>query len=721
MKFIDVDATKQMVRLLKERDCRESLFIAGNHMLSPGSSRRIAAMSQTEHEQSETEFDPRHRRLMVVALAILGAVLWWSLTDDEPMADDETGPVEVVEEPEGVSGKVVDQAGRPVVEAEVRVDETTVAVDEGGRFSIGDLAPGTHLVDANAEGHVRPGIGDEALAVVVLEEGESVDDLELVLRQPASISGRITAGGTPVDGADIALSYRHAEGLHDEVLSPYTDAGVAESLADGTFEIPEVAPGRLTVLVEADEGVAESDELYVRPNSYHDDVTVDVAPSGQLSGVVVGEDGEPVEATVGYAPSYAEHASTQIETGDGGEFSVGQLQQGRYVVEVVAEGYRREIIDDVIVDSEHPTELAIDMERSRGIVGRVVEPDGTLVEGASVTIERDGEAHRTETDDEGRFEWEEITAGRWKAVANSQHHDPSVPTPIEPGAEIAVELNPGGMIMGRILDDRRRPITEYTIGVSFLEIHGQDRHHTRELPPVDIDDRRGRLEVGPVPSGRVQLVIDAADGPGTVSGAIEVEAGETTGPVTIETDAPATLTGVVRDLDNGEPLEGARVVHEDPTSENPVAESDVDGRYRLDDLPPGARKLRVEHDEYATQILDAVELPEGETLDYDIDLTASAGGSSAVARYDTGAIFGTSDDAVEVAAIPPGSPAARSGLEEGDMVTAVDRVPTDDMSVDEVLRRIRGDSDEPAVLQIERVGRGTMQFDVERRLEFVSN
>ncbi len=65
-----------------------------------------------------------------------------------------------------------------------------------------------------------------------------------------------------------------------------------------------------------------------------------------------------------------------------------------------------------------------------------------------------------------------------------------------------------------------------------------------------------------------------------------------------------------------------------------------------------------------------------------------------------GALMDTSNGSPIIQSVIPGGPADRAGLRSGDRVLQVDGTPTDGMSVDDVVKRIRGDAGTTVKLQI---------------------
>ena len=656
--------------------------------------------------------------MVVVALGILAMAMWLATDDFEHSPT--TSAAADANTPEAVDvlvGRVVDDVGRPIPDAVVHAGDEATTVDDGGQFSFPALVPGTHVLDARAEDHLRAGVDDDAAYEIVIAEDESTREVELVLPRAASVAGRVTEAGEPVDDATISLSYIHARGLDAEPVQPYIVSDVAHSDDEGRFTLSEVAPGRLQVLIETDDAFAESDEFQLEPGEHLDDVAVDLAPSGEIQVFVVGEDDQPLRAEVTLKPSYADDSSHTVTTGAEGLVSIDRLVEGYYDVTVDAQGHVIESVESLFVDGSGPTRLELSLQRSQGLVGRVIEPDGTPVANAAVTLESDAGVRRPVTGEEGRFQWRDApTDVEWTVLVQSDRHDASPRMPITPGEEIAVELTPGGLLVGRVIDERRRPITEFSISPVLQEIRGEGHDHPRQMPTLEVDDPRGHFEVGPIPSGRYRLVVDAPDFAATTVDSVTVEAGENSGPMTIEVDRGASIAGTVTDATTGEPLPDTYITFDAAGGGLVSANTDEYGEYRLGPMPTGYHPIRFAHDDFVNEIRDGIFVPDSGVKEYDVELEPRTDDSPGQVRYDTGLILGPSDNGQpRVLQVLAGSTAHQAGVEAEDIVTAVDGTPVDDAPLDEVLTRIRGDAEVPVTLQIRRPGRGTMTFDVERK------
>ncbi len=662
--------------------------------------------------------------ILAISLLAIGAIaaIFLGIFDSDETGQEVEEIAEQEESEPALSGRIVTSGGRPVLGATVSLAaessdpaEQRVQADSNGRFSFADLPPGEYHIDARADGHARAGVGQRGRVKVSVAPDKSAS-VRLILQREASLAGRIVAGNNPVEDATISLSYVFAEGLTGEQLDPFIVSALVDTDSDGGFDLPSIAPGRLQVLVESSEyDFTESHEIYLRPGQKMGDLVIDLIPGGGIRGTVVDEDGEPLRASI-MIVSDATGRSWNLTTTDAGFFRLRNLDEGLYSVRVEADGFRDELIPDLFVDADEMTDRDIIMNSERLLFGQVVEPDGTPVPAALVTLRNEDDATRIQTDGNGRFELADAPAGPWTAMATSPRHDASEPTEIRRGEELRLVLAPGGTIRGRVVDASRQPVSNFTVRVAFMELEDEIRHNIRQMPTERVDDHRGVFEFGPLPSGRYRITIDSPDHAGHTTNPITVTAGRPSGPITIRLEAGSSLTGVVRDSETGRPIEGARVSRggSGARGDDAHAITDRTGRYLLEGVPSGLQSFRVSHSDYTTEVFSGISMPESGSRSLDMEMTSSSEGSPAFAYQGIGASLQRSSDGITVMGMPPNSPARAAGLQRGDIVTAVDGASVENMTLDQVIEEIRGEAGQPVTIQVNRPGRGVQRIEVER-------
>src|SRR5437867_6803678 len=151
-----------------------------------------------------------------------------------------------------VSGVVVHEDGMPAASSFVTLSSTNDSVDSmlsfpitaaesNGHFSLKHVLPGSYTIQAQ-------GVEDEQHKNVVMarqkiEVGqEDINNLHLVLGKGLTITGKITAAGSPLPKiSDMILSLSSTDGLGQ--------GGWAEIAKDGTLKVSGISPGTYKVQI----------------------------------------------------------------------------------------------------------------------------------------------------------------------------------------------------------------------------------------------------------------------------------------------------------------------------------------------------------------------------------------------------------------------------------------------------------------------------------------
>ncbi len=354
-----------------------------------------------------------------------------------------------------------------------------------------------------------------------------------------------------------------------------------------------------------------------------------VADVVSVHGVVVDTDGHPIEM--------AEIASGSAVSGADGRFTLDRVVGSRVAIGATKPGYSRGRCEPFVATAAPPTVTIVLPPLPPLITGRVVDATGAPVERFDVRVHtlpdgwqpgqpvRWSGPSRSCLDPDGRFSFP-LREGRWLVEASSAEAGVTVePRLIEVrcGASapfVELRLVPGGTVRGRVVTASGAPLARAKV---YLLAEG-GRRVGRSPRFADAD---GRFEVRSVPPGRL-VVRTRHDDMTDAERVVTVEPGSVTEVEVVATDAAATLRIVARGA-NGKPIAGARVqiFRPDGTVFPPdttrhlraMAKQGVDSGprdwkklqhdlFHSDDagvlvrrfLPPGAYRVEVTHDDYAT-------------------------------------------------------------------------------------------------------------------------
>ena len=236
-----------------------------------------------------------------------------------------------------VSGRVVDDAGKPIANARVsendglrgEVRETTgVTTDGKGGFTIAALASGSHTLVA-VDGEHAP-----AQSPPITVSGKPVANVEIRMKPGGRVAGTVVdAAHKPVAFATVRIA-----GANQQFWQ--TTARQATGDGKGAFELRGLARIRLQARAESDTAASKLVEVDLSDKPERTDVELMLDIGGTIAGTVVDDHGAPVpEIQVNAFPDVLGGASTDglvlagmssATTGGGGEFLIHGLPDGAY-------------------------------------------------------------------------------------------------------------------------------------------------------------------------------------------------------------------------------------------------------------------------------------------------------------------------------------------------------------------------------------------------------
>jgi hypothetical protein len=198
--------------------------------------------------------------------------------------------------------------------------------DLHGNFRFTDLPPGTYTLEAFAPGF------QGAVTTATVMTG-AVDTVSFNLT-PVNLSGFGVLRGTITDGeTDLALA-----GVAVQAFRGAVPVGATRSCADGSYELPLTPANSIGVTVEfSAPGYASETEQFALIDDVTRDIVLDPRNmfAGSITGIVRDGAGLPIEmARVTVKPLSGLVASTALTNAAAGAFTVGNLADGEYSVQV---------------------------------------------------------------------------------------------------------------------------------------------------------------------------------------------------------------------------------------------------------------------------------------------------------------------------------------------------------------------------------------------------
>jgi hypothetical protein len=543
-----------------------------------------------------------------------------------------------------ILGRLVSSADRPVVGGRVLIEEAGGVVlprnvqellqataSDDGRFQLEAAPPGP--IALLVSGHAVAPLRVEA----EVRDGAVTDVGDVVLERGTTIEGHIRdRAGNGIGDARVSAS--RSSGTSTARTS--TVRPEARTDADGGYVLAGVEAGTYNVMVQAP-GFASA-RLQAEAGTTNADAVLD--SGGSITGLVVDDTGRALqsfEVTVepkASGPWEGQEVRKEVVSDDG-RFTVDDLGDGTFVVEVAASQFAPATVSDVRVAPGVTTDIGRVRLAAGGVArGIVVSSDGTGVPGASVHARTspvaDSGRYTTETDGQGAFELRGLPTGKVDLVtrhpsfadgyAGGVDVDPS-----KLPAETRIVLSRGGRIEGTA---RKRDATPVS-GASVLV--RSEPAWSSDLAPIAPD---GSFAVDRVPAGHVAVLLMA----GAVGGYLslqrteaDVREGETTRVDFISreilvsgrvTRGSAPAPGLRIDMRRENQFRfmtgssgGAALPPSGP--QRGEATTAEDGGYALIVDSPGSYRVSVETaEERSLSGWRRVEVPDAETFTYDLDI-----------------------------------------------------------------------------------------------------
>ncbi|MCC6334254.1 MAG: carboxypeptidase regulatory-like domain-containing protein [Myxococcales bacterium] len=422
---------------------------------------------------------------------------------------------------------VVDAAGQEIEEPWVDLSGPSasagVVPEEEGAVRFTGVPEGEYTLQVHAEGF------RDASQQVDLAPGPN--QVRVMLQRSGRLTGVVVdEAGQPVADAVVELA--------SELASELTTAQTGD---DGRFELEVVDLGDTPLSAWSAE--AGSGKALARPGQ---EVTIRLRAGATLELELIDLDGQRVAQSV-----ELQHTETGVhrfgQTGD----PVGRvagLEPGSWSVLITYPG-RLPISQTVTLAPDQVLRLTFRLDAGEAVEGRVLEANGSPVEGAQVV--GGGPTTAATTDAQGRFELHGLPKGEVTLMAIAPEGSRSASAAlIAPARGVELRFEEQLHVTGRVVDEAGRPVQQYMLERS------------------DVNDPSGRFDLH-VPRGRSYVTATNFQ-----STTVEIDREGDLGTVTIKR-LPA-LRGEV--LADGRPVPGAQVTAVETLDETV---SDAEGRFEL--------------------------------------------------------------------------------------------------------------------------------------------
>jgi protocatechuate 3,4-dioxygenase beta subunit len=611
----------------------------------------------------------------------------------EPPPKDEPGraaalrPVPVrLERHLSLSGRVIDAETRQPLGGAVLVGhdyEDWTLSDAAGAYTLDRLpATGSVWVQAFAAAHL-PDVS--AASAAGAGRGPT-----LALLPAAALAGSVVdSRGKPVAGVEVTASiaptpdggmrFMRRMSMSDGRLETRTDQRGRYRLSPLITEVPQRVTFRRAGFAPLDKVVPPA------PRDRLAELHVTLLPGARGVGRVATTQGTAIAgAKVSLEkaeengarqfrfPGQREEKAVEAESDAAGKFAIADLAAGKFTLRVEAAGYAPTTVPGIEVAANAGEVDLGTVKLARGAVveGRVVGPRGEPLASAEVFVLEgrmgmmpqlrwalEGKQPVTSSAADGFFRVADLAPGEKVnvAVRLGGYTAERLLGVVAPTAEpVTVTLRPSSTVRGRVLDEDGDPVGDATVRLTVERAGGGMAFQLVAGGEGSGDD--GRFAIEDVEPGTVRLSVTADGYLPLERGGLEVPAGKDLEGLELVLKAGATVEGRVSAPDGG-PAVGARVRLVDEAEGNPMggmrmrfdraAETDGDGRYRLEGVETGPRTLQAEHEDFDRGVAE-LEVRPGEN-----HLDLRLGGGAEVSGRVTSAL-GAPVPGATVTLAPPG-------------------------------------------------------------------
>lgn len=329
-----------------------------------------------------------------------------------------------------------------------------------GLFEFESVPPGRWTLMAKKQDY-----GSTSVPSVRIKPAVRNGPVQLALGPELSLKGKVEFEGRPIAGARVRV-LRNQVAIHDGQTFPLrVPYGGVTTGGGGDFEIGQLPPSGMTLLVEAESFARHQEQVTIREGM--DALTINLNSEAVLAGALRNELGHPVagaEMTLKVPGSKEKEPYASTRSGEGGQFEFNRLPANRtFHLFVKAKNYAD--LGPVGVRSGTSTNVVI-LVTGGAIMGRVTDFDtGDPVSGIRVVAASQGLPNdvllSTKTNSRGFYRVSRLPKGIYNVVISSDR------LTSEPREGVEVDTNgvangidfvvyPGLTIEGTVVDGESR-------------------------------------------------------------------------------------------------------------------------------------------------------------------------------------------------------------------------------------------------------------------------
>ncbi|PTL82955.1 carboxypeptidase regulatory-like domain-containing protein [Vitiosangium sp. GDMCC 1.1324] len=557
-----------------------------------------------------------------------------------------------------VDAKPVEGASLVVSPAGAGGELGRTRTDPTGQYAL-ELPPGDYDVAVSAPGLTSAMIN----GLVVQADRSAVADFRL--EGTAAVEGSVAdAQGRPLAGVTVRAGLlRGSSGEERYTRTNATGAFVLEGLPAGTVRVRAK---------QDSSAVWASRTLSLNPGTRgRADFTL--SETGMVTGRVTRASGEPL--------SEPALVRAMAKEGQGGVLDMGLTDtdaEGRYQLELPAGVYQLTAVlpgasyvffnvDDPSVTVETGTTVTMDLTLmdERGLRGLVLEPSGAPSPYAVVVATQGGDfpfSVTQEANDEGHFSFPPHARPTTLTLQAYNAGRLSEPAHVTDGStEQKLQLRPAATLRGRVVARSGAAPSAFTL--RLLNADGSAPAWASDTPRTFPGDE---FLLTDAPAQPLKVSVRTHDGR-TGEASVTLSPGQRADVEVPLTGGTASISGRAVWSGSGAPVPGVGIYLDHPPGSGADAHTGPDGRFRLEDVTPGAHTVRLLTPDGKAETR-TVTVATSEAVDLgDVELTTRKADKGTV-----GAGFSEDRGWVFFAWLTPEGPAARAGVHVGDRLLSVD-------------------------------------------------